>query len=179
MEGAIPNNGTGKAVTIGEKDYAAWIIPLIPAGKKASLSFKVTVDSDAKESDLIENVALVKPYGDDLPEDPWIPEEYVPTNRIIHPLNPWTETTHTVDVEKEDPETKDPGTKDPEKSTTEQKTKKSSPRSGDTGPDEGTSGPKGGVQTGVHSNELLYAAVAAVLALAAILVRRRRKKRKR
>ena len=160
-----------------------WIIPVIPAGKTASVSFKVKVSSDAKESDLVENVALVKAYGEKVPDAPWNPDNYVPTNRTIHPLNPWTETTHTVDVEKEpekkEPEKGDPK-KDPEKTTTEKKkeTKKSTPSSSETKKtpkDDGTSGPKGGVQTGVHSNELLYAGIAAALALLAILVRRRRK----
>ena len=174
----------GEIRTIDGKDYVTWIIPVIPAGKAASVSFKVKVSSDAKESDLIENVALVKAYGDKVPDDPWIPENYVPTNRTIHPLNLWTETTHTVDVEKEaakkEPEKKEPE-KDTETPTTEKKTETkkktttSTPKSGGGAKDDGTSGPKGGVQTGVHSNELLYAGIAAGLALLAIIVRRSRK----
>ena len=179
----VSASNKGEIRTIDGKEYVTWIIPVIPAGKTTSVSFKVKVSSDTKESDLVENVALVKAYGEKVPEAPWNPDNYVPTNRTIHPLNPWTETTHTVDVEKE-PEKKelekeDPK-KDPEKTTTEKKkdTKKSTPSSEgtkQTPKDDGTSGPKGGVQTGVHSHELLYAGIAAGLAILAVLVRRRRK----
>ena len=149
---------------------------MIPAGKTATVSFKVTISSDAKESDQIENVALVKVYGDDIPEDPWIPENFVPTNETVHPLNPWVETTYTVDVEKVEPEGKEPDKETPEKPAKEKETKPS-PKSESTPKDEGSIGPKGGVQTGIQSHELLYAAIAAGLAFAAVIVHRRRKKK--
>ena len=92
------------------------------------------------------------------------------TYEIPEPENPTTE--------KEKPST------DKEKTTTEKKTETTktttgTPKSGTTTTkkDEGTISPKGGVQTGIHSHELLYAAIAAGLAGAAILVHRRRKKK--
>ena len=193
------SSGTGEIRTISDKDHATWIIPVIPAGKSATVSFKVTVDEDATEEDIVLNTALVKAYGDKVPEEPWNPKEFTPTNETMHPLSPWVETSHTVDVKGKDPEKEDPK-KDPEpenpttekekpstdkeKTTTEKKTETTktttgTPKSGTTTTkkDEGTISPKGGVQTGIHSHELLYAAIAAGLAGAAILVHRRRKKK--
>ena len=167
----------------------------IPAGKSAAVSFKVTVDEDATEEDVVLNTALVKVYGDEVPEEPWIPVDFIPTNETMHPLSPWVETSHIVDIEGKDPEKEDPEPENPttekenpstekEKTTTEKntettKTTTGTPKSGTTTTkkDEGTISPKGGVQTGIHSHELLYAAIAAGLAGAAILVRRRRKKK--
>ena len=94
------------------------------------------------------------------------------TENDVTPENPWVETTYTVDVEPEKPE------ETPEKTTTEKKKEtKETPESGSKPKDEGSIGPKGTVQTGIRSHELLYAGIAAGLALAAILIRRRRKKK--
>ena len=88
----------GELRDIGGKRYVSFAVPSVAAGAEETVSFMVRVSDDASGDDIIKNTALVRPSGEAL-EDPWDPEEFTPTNEIIHPLDSWVTDDVPVDVE--------------------------------------------------------------------------------
>ena len=89
----------GEIMNVDGTDYVTFTIPSIAAGASETVSFTVTVSDQATEDDIIKNVALVQPSTEETPENPWDPDLFVPTNETEHPLDPWVDDEHEVDVD--------------------------------------------------------------------------------
>lgn len=93
----------GEIMNVDGTDYVTFTIPAIAAGASETVSFTVTVSDQATEDDIIRNVALVQPSTEETPENPWDPDLFTPTNETEHPLDPWVEEEHEVDVDDGNP----------------------------------------------------------------------------
>jgi fimbrial isopeptide formation D2 family protein/uncharacterized repeat protein (TIGR01451 family)/LPXTG-motif cell wall-anchored protein len=120
-------------MTISGKKYFIAVIKNIPAGKSASVSFKVRVDDDAKAEDIIHNVAEVhkatstEVNGTDnytphrVPQELFATAHFDPTNATDHPLRYWVQADNTVTILSGDKTENPPGNPD----TTDKKLTKS------------------------------------------------------
>ena len=93
----------GEIMNVDGTDYVTFTIPSIAAGASETVSFTVTVSDQATEDDIIRNVALVQPSTEETPENPWDPDLFTPTNETEHPLDPWVDVDHPVDVDDGNP----------------------------------------------------------------------------
>ena len=113
-------------MTISGKKYFIAVIKNIPAGKSASVSFKVRVDDDAKAEDIIHNVAEVhkalstEVNGKDnytphrVPQELFATAHFDPTNATDHPLRYWVQADNTVTIPGDGTPTPTPGKPDTE-----------------------------------------------------------------
>ena len=94
--------GSGGALTsINEHEFISFVIDSIEAGETKDVSFQITVSDSATEEDDIVNTALVKAAENEDPADPstWVPETFVPTNTVEHPLGNWVSAENAVNID--------------------------------------------------------------------------------